>query len=981
MELQGRTIGQIRIDELVGEGGMGAVYRASDLRLERPVAVKTLHERYLDDPVGRARFLREAQILSRLDHPGICKVYGIVRHDDADLLVLEWLEGASLGKVIRGASFERLLDLAIDMAAALAAAHRQQIVHRDLKPENVMVTANGTVKILDFGIARSVGPETNPPFRSRGDDSFFYDHADAESTWVGGVYRPSLKEGSDVAQQTSDDSVSRRPALTTDGDTLGTIAYMSPEQVGGLPLGVASDAYSFGILLQEMFTGRRAYDPVAPIQLMSLVVVGKTRPLGDLDPHLAEVIRSLQALDESERPSLREVADALRRLKRAPEVRRRRLLRRAALATVVASVLLGIAAVVHGRLEAVRSAAEAREMTRIATEAEWLMRAEHLAPPHDLGPARDEVRRRMNELQEGFEDLDDGGRAAGRLALGRAALALDEVDEAVEHLRLAWRGGLQDPSVAASYGLALAEQVRRRLALADRQSSSNERDRLRAEASAARQEAQDLLLLAGEGREVDPVMAQLARAHLGALGGDWDESTRLATDASLQNAWFYEGQLLAAKNLHQRMMLSHHGDGDGEAAGQYLQAALDHLDRAQVVGRSDPEVHLERCALIYDAFAILLQSPTSGWTVNYEDGIEACAAALELDTDNARGHLFQALLTARRAELVDDETAREQLLQDSTASARRAVDLAPGSAEAWRALAMGNMVRADYRAARGKDPGDSLEAVIDACGRGLEVAPRDLYLLNLLGNAEGVKAELAWARGDDPREATERASEAYRRAIELGKSTPHLVASFPQTNLALQTEVSVRWLSTRSDLDPRPVAREGLQQARTALESDAKNGYAWMAIAGITAHVAHWHLDRGEIEAAGEWTGQAVEAAESAMEWRGETYAMEARIRARIEAARLASARGDPVASRGHLDVALSTSEDLIDFDPEFVAGWIQRTRALVWASELAQEPEQASRLANAAVESGRRALDVDPEHVPARRVLEHARDLIDSPR
>ena len=969
MKLEGTTIGQIRIDELVGEGGMGAVYRGFDLRLERPVAVKTLHDRYLDDPVGRARFLREAQILSRLDHPGICKVYGIVRHENADLLVLEWLEGASLGAVIPDSEPTRLLEIAIDMADALAVAHRQQIVHRDLKPDNVIVTTDGLVKVLDFGIARSAEPDMPPSSDPMDEESFFFDESDLDSTWTDGGRRVHKPE---------DDGSSLPPRLTVAGNTMGTIAYMSPEQVGGLPLGVASDAYSFGILLQEMFTGRRAYDPVEPLHLMSLVVVGKTRPLGDLHPDLKDLIRALLALDEADRPSLQETAGRLRAIREAPELRRRQALRRAAIATIAASLLLGLSAIIHGRIEAVRSAAEARELTGIAADAEWLMRAEHLAPPHDLRPARERVRSLMDDLEARSQGLDEGGRATGHLALGRAALALGEVDEAVDHLRRAWDGGLTEPAVAASYGLALAEQVRRRLIEADRQRNDVERTHLRNAANESKELATELLELASRG-EIEPSTAQLARAQLSFLEEDWDEALKISRQVSETHAWFYEADLLAARTYRQRFLAEVHMEGDETAAARDLQSALASLERAAGVGRSDPDVLLEHCALTYDAYAFTGLSTATNFGVDPQTGIGACRAALALDGDNARGHLLTALLLARSVEFEDvGEAKRFETLEQSTDAAQRAVELDPANAQAWRALAMGHMVRGDYLAMRGGDPRAALDSVIEASREGLEYAPRDVQLLNLIGNAEGVYAEQDLARGNDPMPAVERAVEAYLQAIEVGAESPGLVLSYPRTNLALQQEVGVRW-EAWTGIDPRPRAEEAIRQAQSALEGNEKNGFAWTAITDVASHVAGWLLDRGDVDGAASWVEQALDAAEATMRWRAAGYGLLAAARAHLQAGRWREATGS--SGSDHLDRALELTLELTRDDPEFVSGWILRSQILGWASDVSKDRDSSERLARASREAADRAVAADPRDVWAAQAQDEARMRLDGSR
>ena len=219
----GQSIGPHKGVRLLGEGGMGQVWQATDTQLNRQVALKILPDAFADDPDRLARFTREAQILASLNHPNIAAIYGSEESEGTRALVLELVEGPTLAdRIAHGAMpIEDALPIARQIAEALEAAHEQGVIHRDLKPANIKVKDDGTVKVLDFGLAKALdpAPDVDP-----------------------------------------DESPTLTAAATQMGVIMGTAAYMSPEQARGKPVDKRADIWAFGVVLYEMLAGGRAFD-------------------------------------------------------------------------------------------------------------------------------------------------------------------------------------------------------------------------------------------------------------------------------------------------------------------------------------------------------------------------------------------------------------------------------------------------------------------------------------------------------------------------------------------------------------------------------------------------------------------------------------------------------------------------------------------------------------------------------------------------
>ena len=261
----GTKLGPYAIVAPIGAGGMGEVYKATDTRLERTVAIKVLPAHVASDPERKQRFEREAKTVAALSHPHICRVFDVGRKGETDFLVMEYLEGETLAERLRKGALplDQALRYAIEIADALDKAHRQGVTHRDLKPANIMLTKAGA-KLLDFGLAKlkPTGPQ-------------------------------------------SDASTKLADSLTQQGTILGTFQYMAPEQLEGKDADARTDIWAFGCVVYEMVTGQKAFEGKSQASLIHSIMGVEPRPISSLQPMsppmLDQLIRICLAKDPDER--------------------------------------------------------------------------------------------------------------------------------------------------------------------------------------------------------------------------------------------------------------------------------------------------------------------------------------------------------------------------------------------------------------------------------------------------------------------------------------------------------------------------------------------------------------------------------------------------------------------------------------------------------------------------------------------------------
>lgn len=558
------NLAHFEVQQIIGKGGMGTVYRATDQTLQRDVAIKVLRQNKALGQAQKDMLLEEARTICKLNHPNIVTVFDVARGSGNSFIIMEWIEGETLDKIIpdKGLNLKTAVHYASEIILGLSHAHQSQIIHRDIKPQNIILTNDGKVKILDFGIAALAGQQAN------------LETTETVLKWQNRSFN-------------------------------GTPGYVSPEQaLGKKRLDGRSDIFSFGVLFYQMLTGKPPFSGGNTNEKMTSLITGDYKPL---PAHIPEDIRAIinyclkNATSERYQTSAA-LFDDLHRYQSGNPVsvikgkrywlQKKSLLYKWPLLLLTLVVLGAVGQLTWQQIQATAQAQRESLLTEFTSQVENLeadVQLTRMSPPHDTTARHKSWEHSITEIARQIRQLGSIAEGPGHYAMGRMYYVLQDYSNALRNLQIAWDVGFQQDRVA--YYLALTHSALYQQQYANIQnlsSKSAKRDRL---AKLDTQHKEPAVSYLQQGMAGSPFKGY-ALALLAFYQGDIDRALEELSRLTATPVWFYEHHILRGDILlREADKLGSQGKQD--ASGEYVIEALQSYQQASELGRSDLNVYVK----------------------------------------------------------------------------------------------------------------------------------------------------------------------------------------------------------------------------------------------------------------------------------------------------------------------------------------------------------------------------------------------------
>lgn len=803
------------IVDFIGRGGMGDVFKAKDPRLGRFVALKFLRR---DTPEIVHRFLREARVQARIDHENVCQVYEVGEVEGHPYIAMQYIAGGSLKEISDLLTIREKAEIMVDVADALHAAHQAGLIHRDIKPANILVERNDEggwrPYVVDFGIAREA-------------------------------------EGRDV---------------TISGMVLGTPAFAAPEQVRGdvHALDRRTDVYSLGATMYWFLTDRAPYEGGYPEVLAGITdrePIPPHRIRQEVPVDLETItLKCLEKEPDRRYPTARTISEDLRRYLAGEAITARpttlsyklgkKLRKHKGLAAATAAVLVAFAVVVgyavNTNFRARRQAAITQDLVVQANEIDQLARIAAMMPVHDSRQEEDRIARRMDQLEDQTARLGGLAFGPGHYALGRGYLALQDYDQALQHLRLAEESGYRTPAVSHALGMVLGKLYETQLQQVYQFDDEVLRDAFRREIeSEYREPALGYLRLSGT---TQPEAAAYAEGLIAFYEKRYDEALAKARAAFEEADWLYEAKKLEG-DIYLQLGAENRFRGEYDQALEDFSLAGEAYRRAANIARSDSTIHTADCARWVQVLETEVGrgNPASA---TFENALESCDRSLRVDPDRAAAHEILSWLNWKWADVLNDRGEDPSLyLERAIESARRAIQIDPKNAPAHHKLGGALLVTGVRELDQGRDPRPTLDRSIASLGAATEHDPGMVLAHDELGYAWERIARYDYSVGLDPRDALDQAIKSFDRAIALN---PEYANAFNNKGIALWRR---GYYELKTGLDPQQSLDEALNALTAATTLNPNYAYAY-ANRGLTYRTMALHLIELD-ENPGPWIAEA----------------------------------------------------------------------------------------------------------------------------
>ncbi|MFY9226055.1 MAG: protein kinase [Blastocatellia bacterium] len=736
-----RKVGRYEVLKLLGEGGMGSVYKAYDVALDRYVALKFIHH---NDEAAKKRLILEGRTQARIDHPSICKIYEIGEVDNQLFVAMQYIQGDTLGNMAKVLSLEQKVKLVAGAAEGLHAAHKEGLIHRDIKPQNIMVEkkADGSLQasVLDFGLVKEV---TNK-------------------------------------------------GMTMTGEILGTPCYMSPEQARGRvsSLDRRTDVYSLGISLYEILVHQLPFEGFSPMDIL-LEVLNKEAPLlRQIDPNIPINIETIVAKCLEKDPqrrydSAKALAEDLNRYLDGTAIAAKpvswsyRMMQKAknhkiavtSLTVALVVVLVSAAISLRTRLNAAQQASLAQQFGQEIKEIENIMLFGNVLPLHNLSREKDLVKQKIKDINKQMSKLGTLAEGPGNYALGQGYLALGDYSKAREHLEIALANGYDSPEINYSLGQTFGALYQE--ALIETERITNEELRKAREEQIEKELRSPALLYLRKSKGSN----RFSPAYAEGLVAFYEKNYMDALEKS-QKAFTEIPSLYEAKKLEGDIYVKL-GDSNQEI-GKYQEAKEDYKKAGEAykvaitIGESAGNVYEGECHRYSRIMEVaIINSEKDLYQTAYTEAISACDKALIANPESATAYRKKSRVFWRRGEeIISTNQDPTEYLDKAIEMGQKAIFYNDKDIYAYNNLGNAYLQKSIYRQKIDLDPEESLNLAAENYLKAIELNPNFAFAYNGLGLVYWRRGDYLIEKNKDGLSFLNKAIESYQKSIALSPNFP-----------------------------------------------------------------------------------------------------------------------------------------------------------------------------------------------------------------